>query len=327
MKRTVSILLVIAIMFGIASCATEKTMESSGRRSKGKNIAENKETDVDETDVDETDFDETDIEALKEIDGIMFKGNNSNCWMIVDNMDTWINTEYVLYYDGTLEITVNCNLTGEITQSTKVSDIDYFYIYDFAYDGYVNETYKDYYELVDDGAMWAFYFYDSDSSSHQIYSGYAYSNEAMCFIEGILESYWSELDFSYPLPDDGVMLEAVVSFWEPIDWSTDNVCGEKYVVNFDKTIDYYYLYTISEPELIKTVEVDDYDFRQILEFCLWSKKDNPFKDYSEDNVCDGETWAFTYYDGESEPFLIYDGYIYSNWDMTSFSEILAQIVE
>lgn len=322
MKRTVSILLVIAIMFGIASCATEKTMESSGKRSKGKNIAENKETDVDETDVDETD-----IEALKEIDGIMFKGNNSNCWMIVDNMDTWINTEYVLYYDGTLEITVNRNLTGSITQTTQISDVDYIFVYDFAYDGYVNETYKDYYEQVDDGDTWAYYFYDSDKSTHMIYSGYAYSNEAMCFIEDILESYWNELDFSYPLPDDGVMLEVVVSFWEPIDWSTDNVCGEKYVVNYDKTIDYYYLYTISEPELIKTVEVDDYDFRQILEFCLWSKKDNPFKDYSEDNVCDGETWAFTYYDGESEPFLIYDGYIYSNWDLTSFSEILAQIVE
>ena len=326
MKRTVSILLILTMMFGIASCATEKTLESFRTRSNEKEIIESSEED--DVDIDELDENvEVDINELKKLDGVMFSGNNSNCWMIIENMDTWINTEFVLYYDGTLEMTVNRNLTGSITQSTQISDIDYMSIYDFAYDGYINETYKDYCEYVDDGAMWAFYFYDSDKSTHVVYSGYAYSNEAMCDIEDILYSYEEQFDFSYALPDEGIMLDAVVSYWEPIDWSTDNVCGEKYVVNYDKTLDYYYLYTISEPELIKTVEVSDYDFQQILEFCLWSKKDNPFKDYSEDNVCDGETWAFTYYDEESAPFLIYDGYTYSNYDLYSFTDILEQIVE
>ena len=65
------------------------------------------------------------------------------------------------------------------------------------------------------------------------------------------------------------------------------------------------------------IKMSDEDYLKIYEFCINNAKKNKFKNYSEE-VCDGDTYTFTFYDLEGNPTEIYDGYCYSNevlWDI------------
>ncbi len=66
------------------------------------------------------------------------------------------------------------------------------------------------------------------------------------------------------------------------------------------------------------LRMSDEDFLKIYLFCTESFEDDSFSGYSED-VCDGTTYTFIYYDLDGNAHTLYSGYIYSN-------EILTDIV-
>ena len=55
----------------------------------------------------------------------------------------------------------------------------------------------------------------------------------------------------------------------------------------------------------------DEDYIKIYKFCTKNAEKSKFAKYKED-VCDGETYTFTYYDLDGNPHVIYDGYCYNN---------------
>ena len=70
----------------------------------------------------------------------------------------------------------------------------------------------------------------------------------------------------------------------------------------------------SDPYNGDEFEMRDEDYMKIYEFCVEAAKTDKFAGYSED-VCDGVTYKFTYYDTDGEEFVVYDGYCYDNADL------------
>ncbi|MBO7450858.1 MAG: hypothetical protein J6U54_10870 [Clostridiales bacterium] len=246
---------------------------------------------------------------------LMFVASNSN-WGLNSLMDDFWSYDYFkLYYDGTLEISVVYNISGFDTQIVTISDDDLKTIYDFAYDAYANDTYKDYNEDASDGESWSFSYFDQEGDEYAIYSGYTYGNESMIEIEEILHKYMQTVVFDLEIPQQGPMLEVTDTYQGPLDYSSDEICGLKYVVNYDRTLDFYEIYTNSGEVFVKTIDIEDYSFIQFRNFCSDSVIHETYKDYFE-YVDDGATFRFVYYDNENTPYEIYDGYIYDNTDLT-----------
>ncbi len=63
-----------------------------------------------------------------------------------------------------------------------------------------------------------------------------------------------------------------------------------------------------------SLKMKDEDFAKIYEFCTANADKSKFANYSED-VCDGDTYTFTFYDTDGNPHVIYDGYCYSNKEL------------
>lgn len=59
------------------------------------------------------------------------------------------------------------------------------------------------------------------------------------------------------------------------------------------------------------LKMTDEDYIKIYKFCTKNAEKSKFAKYKED-VCDGETYTFTYYDLDGNPHVIYDGYCYNN---------------
>ena len=323
MKKLIGLVLATALMLGMVSCSAEKPDRKKARKKKADVVIDNDEI--------KGKFDDKnisiDIDELKTNEGLMFYAGNGNAGLVCSMEDYWSGDSFYVYYDGKIEMSRTYNLSGTVTDECEISDEDYEKIYEFAYNAYINESFKDYEEDVCDGDTWYFKFSDSEGE-HTIYSGYAYNNEEMNDIKDILDKYQDKVNLSPVIPQEGKMLEATILSQEPIDVSTDNLCGYKIIVNYDMTAEYYELYTLSEPLLVKTVDVDEYTFFSLREFCMYSKSADPFKDYSEDDVCDGDTWTFEYYeDADDEAFLIYDGYIYSHYQLSDVAEQLDGLVK
>lgn len=70
------------------------------------------------------------------------------------------------------------------------------------------------------------------------------------------------------------------------------------------------------------VMMSDEDYREIYKFCVNNVRWNKFKHYKED-VCDGETYTFTFYDTDGEKHVIYSGYIYSNKELKKIRGIVS----
>ena len=68
------------------------------------------------------------------------------------------------------------------------------------------------------------------------------------------------------------------------------------------------------PGNLTGLKMKDEDFVKIYEFCTKNAEKSKFAKYSED-VCDGDTYTFTYYDLDGNPHVIYDGYCYSNKEL------------
>lgn len=69
------------------------------------------------------------------------------------------------------------------------------------------------------------------------------------------------------------------------------------------------------------IKMSDEDYLKIYEFCIKNVKKSKFKNYSED-VCDGDTYTFTFYDLDGNPTVIYDGYCYSNEDLQDIKKTI-----
>ena len=92
---------------------------------------------------------------------------------------------------------------------------------------------------------------------------------------------------------------------------------------FEITISYEGNITIpGNPVNQSSLKLKDEDYKELYKFCTGNAKKSKFADYKEE-VCDGETYSFTYYDLDGNPHLIYDGYCYQNKELQKILDITA----
>lgn len=69
------------------------------------------------------------------------------------------------------------------------------------------------------------------------------------------------------------------------------------------------------------VKMPDDEYLKIYNFCYEVAADNRFAGYSED-ICDGTTYTFTYYDTEGKAHVLYDGYCYDNKELQDIMKLI-----
>ena len=82
-------------------------------------------------------------------------------------------------------------------------------------------------------------------------------------------------------------------------------------------------YACNPFQAIEGVMMSDEDYLKVYEFCLDSYENGTFDDYRED-VCDGSTYTFTYYDENGEAHRLYSGYIYGNEELSGIVDIIGK---
>ena len=71
------------------------------------------------------------------------------------------------------------------------------------------------------------------------------------------------------------------------------------------------------------VKMPDDEYLKIYEFCVESVEKNKFEGYKED-VCDGTTYSFTYYDTDGVSHEIYSGYCYDNDELQDVMNMISK---
>lgn len=71
------------------------------------------------------------------------------------------------------------------------------------------------------------------------------------------------------------------------------------------------------------VKMPDDEYLRIYNFCVEAAADNRFAGYSED-ICDGTTYTFTYYDTEGNAHVLYDGYCYDNKELQDIMKLITK---
>ena len=71
------------------------------------------------------------------------------------------------------------------------------------------------------------------------------------------------------------------------------------------------------------VRMSDEDFIYIYEFCLDAYEKELFKNYSEE-VDDGTTYEFVYYDENGKAHVLYNGYCYGNEKLSKVRDIIGK---
>ena len=71
------------------------------------------------------------------------------------------------------------------------------------------------------------------------------------------------------------------------------------------------------------VKLPNDEYMMIYNFCVDAAAKERFKDYSE-QVCDGETYKFTYYDTEGNEHVIYNGYCYANEELQNIMKMISK---
>ena len=63
-----------------------------------------------------------------------------------------------------------------------------------------------------------------------------------------------------------------------------------------------------------SLKMSDKDFLKIYNFCIYNADGSTFEGYKED-VCDGTSYSFIYYDTDGNEHVIYSGYCYQNEEL------------
>ena len=92
--------------------------------------------------------------------------------------------------------------------------------------------------------------------------------------------------------------------------------AEQYeMARFEITISYEGDITIpGNPVNQTSLKLKNEDYIKFYRFGIDNAEKSKFANYSED-VCDGDTYTFTFYDTDGNPHVIYDGYCYENKDL------------
>ena len=131
-------------------------------------------------------------------DAVMLKVRCTNEGPFDWDADYWKEAEYILHYDGRLEITEKYSLSGESKTVKKIDNVDLPDIYNSIISVIEREPYKEMdYSDYHDGSTWGFDYYDLNGKAKHVYSGYTDGIEDLEFIQKALNKYTDKVQ----LPD------------------------------------------------------------------------------------------------------------------------------
>ena len=131
-------------------------------------------------------------------DAVMLKVRCTNEGPFDWDADFWKEAEYILHYDGRLEITEKYSLSGESKTVKKIDNVDLPDIYSSIISVIEREPYKEMdYSDYHDGSTWGFDYYDLNGKAKHVYSGYTDGIEDLEFIQKTLNKYTDKVQ----LPD------------------------------------------------------------------------------------------------------------------------------
>ena len=134
--------------------------------------------------------DPTDYSRYGNSDKVAFVINCENEGPYNWGKDYWKHTQYVIHYNGDLEIIRKYSISPETKTVKKLNIMDFEEIRFLVEDYEINESrYDKDYSTTYGGCMWAFYSYDLDGKKTFIYSGYIYGQTELENIEKILDGY------------------------------------------------------------------------------------------------------------------------------------------
>lgn len=172
---------IIVAMLAFTGCGEN---EEPATKNNHKNTGENKQVTA-----------KIDIDELQENTGIMLEVSKSMCGQVDGGLDYWKGRDYILYYNGTLEIISHYNHSGDFRAEVNVNDEDYLKLYCFAVETYENDTFSELNIDACDGDKWSFLYYEAEGESHKLYSGYTYGEDTLENIQSILDSYRDGLTY------------------------------------------------------------------------------------------------------------------------------------
>lgn len=128
-------------------------------------------------------------------DAVMLKVRCTNEGPFDWDADYWKESEYILHYDGKLEITNRFSLSGEsktvkMTDYSDLPDINSSIISVIEKEPYKEMDYSKYC----DGCTWGFDYYDLNGYARHVYSGYTDGIEDFEFIQKTLNKYEDKIN-------------------------------------------------------------------------------------------------------------------------------------
>ena len=80
---------------------------------------------------------------------------------------------------------------------------------------------------------------------------------------------------------------------------------------------------IPNPIEEQQISMPDDEYLKIYNFCKKAVAENKFANYSE-QVCDGTTYKFVYFDTEGHEHVLYDGYCYENKELRNIISLITK---
>lgn len=115
---------------------------------------------------------------------LMFSAKCSNWGEVADDEDFWADTQWKVYYDGTVECFDEYHLSGAAeTVTWELSDSDFETLYrllEKKLSRYTKGT------DADDGASWSMCYYDADGTEKHSFEGYIYGISSLEEIEELI---------------------------------------------------------------------------------------------------------------------------------------------
>lgn len=112
---------------------------------------------------------------------------------------------------------------------------------------------------------------------------------------------------------DGPMLVITSTIQGPIPVEEER--DHSVVIYYDGTVNYL---DASPNECLGAL--NDEDYMTVYNFCIDTVRNDTFADYYEE-VCDGQTYSFVFYDIDGNQHVLYDGYMYENAELNAILDM------
>ena len=244
--------LIMALAMVLASCGTSKETKKK-KKSSDKKVSTKKKNTPPDTEITPEPSDEDFLTKIQSIDGGMLTIGCENLGPIDWGNDEPRDSDFKLYYDGTMTKTSYHSESDPEVHTVVIPDKDLVDFYLFCQEYADGSEFAGHEENVCDGSMYYFNYYDENGNRNYIFGGYCYELDVLQDIIDLARSFFYP-DYSIPcrsfLSTYPEILGTVTNLCSPeitkVDTLPDDVIQEPGYEGY--SYDYFYAYTYTTTE-------------------------------------------------------------------------------